>query len=66
VTGLVGAAGGLGGFFPPLLLGVIKQHTGAFTGGFVLLSIFGLACLAVLLLTNHRRAAVVAPEVKAC
>ena len=66
VTGLVGAAGGMGGFFPPLLLGVIKQHTGAFTGGFVLLSIFGLVCLAVLLLTSSRRTAVVAPEVKAC
>jgi MFS family permease len=25
VTGLVGAAGGLGGFFPPLFLGVIRQ-----------------------------------------
>ena len=38
VTGLVGAAGGLGGFFPPLLLGVIRQATGTFTWGFVLLA----------------------------
>src|SRR5215471_12478951 len=30
VTGLVGAAGGLGGFFPPLALGFIKQQTGTF------------------------------------
>ncbi len=51
VTGLVGAAGGLGGFFPPLLLGVIKQQTGSFTLGFVLLSVFALACLMVLLLS---------------
>ena len=49
VTGLVGAAGGLGGFFPPLLLGVIKQQTGAFTLGFVLLGVFAMACLIVLL-----------------
>jgi NNP family nitrate/nitrite transporter-like MFS transporter len=49
VTGLVGAAGGLGGFFPPLVLGVIKQQTGTFTFGFVLLCIFALCCLAVLL-----------------
>ena len=27
VTGLVGAAGGLGGFFPPLVLGAIRQAT---------------------------------------
>jgi NNP family nitrate/nitrite transporter-like MFS transporter len=51
VTGLVGAAGGLGGFFPPLLLGIIKQQTGSFTLGFVLLSVFSLACLMVLLLS---------------
>jgi NNP family nitrate/nitrite transporter-like MFS transporter len=49
VTGLVGAAGGLGGFFPPLLLGVIKQHTGTFTLGFLLLGAFALMCHAVLL-----------------
>jgi NNP family nitrate/nitrite transporter-like MFS transporter len=49
VTGLVGAAGGLGGFFPPLVLGFIKQHTGAFTLGFLLLSFFALVCLLVLL-----------------
>jgi len=49
VTGLVGAAGGLGGFFPPLVLGFIKQRTGTFTFGFVLLSCFALVCLAVLL-----------------
>jgi len=47
VTGLVGAAGGLGGFFPPLVLGGIRQATGAFTWGFVLLAIFALACLIV-------------------
>jgi MFS transporter, NNP family, nitrate/nitrite transporter len=49
VTGLVGAAGGLGGFFPPLVLGVIKQQTGAFTWGFILLGVFALLCLMVLL-----------------
>jgi MFS transporter, NNP family, nitrate/nitrite transporter len=47
VTGLVGATGGLGGFFPPLALGVIKQQTGSFAGGFVLLAAFALFCLVV-------------------
>jgi len=47
VTGLVGAAGGLGGFFPPLVLGVIRNQTGAYTLGFVFLSGFALICLAV-------------------
>lgn len=49
VTGLVGAAGGLGGFFPPLVLGLIKEHTGNFTWGFVLLGVFAVCCLLVLL-----------------
>ncbi|QQS48812.1 MAG: NarK/NasA family nitrate transporter [Acidobacteriota bacterium] len=47
VTGLVGAAGGLGGFFPPLVLGAIRKSTGSFTFGFVLLGLFALLCLAV-------------------
>lgn len=47
VTGLVGAAGGLGGFFPPLVLGVIKGQTGAYALGFIFLSGFALICLAV-------------------
>lgn len=55
VTGLVGAAGGLGGFFPPLVLGIIKQRTGAFTLGFVFLGIFALLCLTVLLRTATAR-----------
>lgn len=48
VTGLVGAAGGLGGFFPPLLLGVVKRETGSFTVGFVALAVFALLCLVTL------------------
>jgi MFS transporter, NNP family, nitrate/nitrite transporter len=38
IGGLVGALGGLGGFFPPLLLGVFRQHLGTVWPGFVLLS----------------------------
>jgi MFS transporter, NNP family, nitrate/nitrite transporter len=51
VTGLVGAMGGLGGFFPPLALGVIKQQTGSFLWGFILLGAFALFCLLVARLT---------------
>ena len=46
VTGLVGAMGGLGGFFPPLVLGIIKKQTGAYDLGFILLSVFCAVCLA--------------------
>lgn len=47
VTGLVGAFGGLGGFFPPLLLGVIRDATGGYAIGFVLLALSAIACLVV-------------------
>ena len=39
VTGLVGAMGGMGGFFPPLLLGVFRDRVGTVWPGFVLLSL---------------------------
>lgn len=37
LTGLVGAAGGVGGFFLPFLLGAVKQRTGQYSGGLFLL-----------------------------
>ena len=43
VTGLVGAMGGLGGFFPPLLLGVLRDRLGVIWPGFVLLSLTAVA-----------------------
>ncbi|HSB74867.1 MAG TPA: MFS transporter, partial [Terriglobales bacterium] len=50
VTGLVGALGGLGGFFPPILLGFFRDHTGRAWPGFVLLA----ATSAVLYWANKR------------
>ncbi len=38
VTGLVGAMGGLGGFFPPLVLGFFRDRMGAVGPGFALLA----------------------------
>ncbi|MCI1986367.1 MAG: NarK/NasA family nitrate transporter [Lactobacillus sp.] len=48
VTGFVGAIGGLGGYFPPILLGVIQQATGSYTLGLVLLAVFAGLCWLVL------------------
>jgi NNP family nitrate/nitrite transporter-like MFS transporter len=39
VTGLVGAIGGLGGFFPPLLLGAFRDRLGVLWPGFLLLAL---------------------------
>jgi NNP family nitrate/nitrite transporter-like MFS transporter len=46
VTGVVGAAGGLGGFFPPLVMAFVKSQTGSYALGFV-----GMALVAVLAFT---------------
>jgi NNP family nitrate/nitrite transporter-like MFS transporter len=48
VTGVVGAAGGLGGFFPPLVMGVVKGATGGYAIGFVLMGLVAVACFVVL------------------
>jgi len=53
VTGVVGAAGGLGGFFPPLVMGVVKGATGGYALGFVLMALVAIACLVVLAALNR-------------
>lgn len=50
VTGLVGAMGGLGGFFPPLLLAFFRSRTGVLWPGFLLLASTSL----LLWWANHR------------
>jgi NNP family nitrate/nitrite transporter-like MFS transporter len=45
VTGIVGAAGGLGGFFPPLVMGLVRQTLGGYALGFALLALVALICL---------------------
>jgi NNP family nitrate/nitrite transporter-like MFS transporter len=49
VTGIVGAAGGIGGFLLPNLLGSMKQTTGSFSGGFLTFALAGcFGCAAAL------------------
>ncbi len=55
VTGVVGAAGGLGGFFPPLVMGVVKSATGGYAVGFALMALVALACLLVLARVGRAR-----------
>jgi NNP family nitrate/nitrite transporter-like MFS transporter len=59
VTGLVGAAGGLGGFVPPLIMGYVYGHTDSYAIGLVLLAVTAALTL-VLTLTVVRRTAAAA------
>lgn len=54
VTGVVGAAGGFGGFLLPTLLGVLKDFTGSYGSGFVVFGLAAVGCAALLL--NVQRA----------
>lgn len=56
VTGLVGAAGGLGGFVPPLIMGYVYGRTDSYGIGLALLSVTAAVTL-VLTLTVVRRTA---------
>ncbi len=47
-TGVVGAFGGLGGFFLPTLLGGVKQVSGSYAPGLLVLAVVALIALAVL------------------
>src|SRR6266436_2083829 len=53
ITGIVGAAGGLGGFFLPNLLGTLKQLTGSYAGGFLIFALTGFACAAALVYVSR-------------
>ena len=48
-TGIVGAAGGLGGFFPPIVMGIVKDRFDTYALGFLGLVVFAVGCLVVAL-----------------
>ena len=57
VTGLVGAAGGLGGFAPPLVMGYVYGRTESYAIGLGLLSVTAVLTLALTLTVVRRTAA---------
>lgn len=54
LTGLVGAAGGLGGYFLPKILGNLKLSTGSYTPGFLILSGVALVGVTLVLLVQKQ------------
>jgi NNP family nitrate/nitrite transporter-like MFS transporter len=62
VTGIIGSAGGLAGFLIPVILGILRDRTGAYDTGFSFLSLAGAYGLALLpLLRQAEGSAVEAP-----
>lgn len=52
ITGIVGAAGGLGGYFLPKILGNIKETTGSYSTGFLILSGIAVICIVTILIVQ--------------
>lgn len=53
ITGIVGAAGGVGGFFVPNLLGTLKQLTGTYSIGFAIIAAIGCTAFILLIIAQH-------------
>ncbi len=62
VTGVVGAAGGLGGFFPPVVMGIVKSATGSYTIGFILMAVVAAFAFLVLVVTGRGGAQAAVPS----
>lgn len=52
ITGIVGAAGGVGGFFVPNILGTLKQVSGTYATGFMVIGGIAIAALFILALVH--------------
>ena len=57
VTGVVGAAGGLGGFFPPLVMGLVYGALDDYTVGYLLLALTAAGAALFTATVVRRRAA---------
>lgn len=65
VTGMVGAMGGLGGFFPPLVMGLVRDRMGSYALGFTGLAAFAFLCISgVAMLMRARREEAAALETR--
>jgi NNP family nitrate/nitrite transporter-like MFS transporter len=54
ITGIVGAAGGVGGFFLPNLLGGLKGVTGSYGTGFAVFALTAVGCVGLMLALRPR------------
>ena len=52
MSGIIGAAGGIGGFYLPVIMGMAKESTGSYQMGFATFG--GIAAIAFLLVVMHR------------
>jgi NNP family nitrate/nitrite transporter-like MFS transporter len=54
MTGIIGAAGGIGGFYLPVIMGIAKESTGSYQLGFATFGVLA-AVAFILVATLHRQ-----------
>ncbi len=62
MTGIIGAAGGIGGFYLPVVMGMAKESTGSYQVGFTTFGILAAAAFALVVVLHRRWLAWSAPE----
>jgi len=62
MTGIIGAAGGIGGFYLPVIMGIAKESTGSYQLGFVTFGVLALLALIMVALLQRQWLAWSAPQ----
>jgi MFS transporter, NNP family, nitrate/nitrite transporter len=62
MTGIIGAAGGIGGFYLPVVMGIAKESTGSYQLGFTTFGILAAVAFALVVVLHRQWLAWSAPE----
>jgi NNP family nitrate/nitrite transporter-like MFS transporter len=62
MTGIIGAAGGIGGFYLPVVMGIAKESTGSYQMGFTTFGILAAVAFALVVVLHRRWLEWSAPE----
>jgi NNP family nitrate/nitrite transporter-like MFS transporter len=62
MTGIIGAAGGIGGFYLPVVMGIAKESTGSYQWGFTTFGILAATAFALVVILHRHWLAWSAPE----
>ncbi len=54
MTGIIGAAGGIGGFYLPVIMGIAKESTGSYQMGFATFGLISAAALVLVVVLRHQ------------
>jgi NNP family nitrate/nitrite transporter-like MFS transporter len=62
MTGIIGAAGGIGGFYLPVVMSIAKESTGSYQMGFTTFGILAAVAFALVVVLHRQWLAWSAPE----